>query len=145
MKIDAFGDIQWKQKFNGYRASHVSLTRDGGYVVAGSSYPLILWEFRFGDINAWIIRTDADGNEVWSMMQDENNHIASSIFQTSDGGYLITGNPVKYSMGGKADAWLMKLSAENQVIKVPAFEAHLAAAVLSMAAIWKRKQIKLCN
>ena len=83
-------------------AYSVSQTSDGGYIVIGyiRSYG------PYGD--AWLIKTDANGNEQWSKTfggkyEDESY----SGYQTRDGGYILAGKTGSYG-AGYFDAWLIK-------------------------------------
>lgn len=105
---------QWNKTFGGtsnYGASSVQQTLDGGYIIAGYDRP----SRNSGD--AWLMKNDANGNKQWSKtfgykifggegydkpLYDE----ATSVRQTSDGGYILTGNSI-YS-GGGSSAWLIK-------------------------------------
>ncbi len=60
VKTDANGNRQWERTFGGANddlASSVEPTRDGGYIVAGTTS-----SFGAGAADVWLIRTDASGN-----------------------------------------------------------------------------------
>lgn len=109
IKTDGNGNEQWNRTLGGkYRdeARSVSKTRDGGYVLAGmtNSYSNSYW----GD--AWLVRTDRDGNEQWNMTYYMSSAIysaASSVQETSDGGYILAGVIGPVNSSGK-EAWLIK-------------------------------------
>ena len=67
IKLNATGDFEWGVSGYGWM-SHVRETSDGGFVAIGSK----------------VLRTDKDGNVLWTM-----GFSGSSIIQTGDGGYLI--------------------------------------------------------
>jgi len=76
-----FGGADWDQGHSAQRAS------DGGYVIAG-----LTMSYGAGDSDVWLVKTDAIGNRLWDRrfggaFDDE----ASSVQQTSDGGYIIAG------------------------------------------------------
>jgi hypothetical protein len=55
-----------------------------------------------------LIKTDSNGNEIWSKnIGDGNYESGSSVAQTHDGGYIITGYTISYGNGAK-DIWLVK-------------------------------------
>ena len=103
IKTDENGNEEWNRAFGddagfGYVRS-VQQVSDGGYILAGTTYS---YEQSF---DAWLIKTDENGNEIWSKTfggtaYDE----AWSVQQTSDGGYILAGkNGIDSS-----DAWLIK-------------------------------------
>jgi len=55
--------------------------------------------------SGWLVRTDALGKELWNTTFGDNRmQEPSSVRQTSDGGYVITGSAVNDGM--HSDAWL---------------------------------------
>jgi len=99
-------DTLWTQTFGGvgHDHAHVSLqTSDGGFVFTGSTST-----FGAGSYDAWLTKTDSDGNEMWSQTYGgtawDNGW---SVEQTSDGGYIITGNTFSFG-AGQSDVWLIK-------------------------------------
>ena len=95
IKVDANGDEQWNRTFWGMgfcMIKSVQQTTDGGYILAG---------FRSGREEmggAWLIKVDADGNELWKRTFGEWNRTfggggedAFSVRQTTDGGYILAG------------------------------------------------------
>lgn len=112
IKTDASGNEQWNKSFGTKRddiAESVEQTNDGGYILAGytSSYGA-------GQYDAWLIKTDAKGNEMWNktfggMFSD----IAHSVHQTPDDGYILAGSTKSY--GAIEDAWLIKTNASGNM------------------------------
>src|SRR3972149_1897281 len=102
---------QWNNTFGGTDsdlASSVVQTSDGGYVLAGQTN-----SFGSGDVDAWLIKTEADGTEDWNMTFGGTSiDHASSIMQTSDGGYVLAGQTSSFG-SGEADAWLIKTNADG--------------------------------
>jgi len=114
MKTDANGIEQWNKIFGGNgndRAYAVQQTSDGGYVIAGwtSSYGA-------GSADAWLIKTDADGNMLWDKTFGGTAwEDAYSVHQTSDGGYIVAGFTYSFS-AGSSDAWLIKTDADGNML-----------------------------
>lgn len=107
VKIDEDGNKVWEQLFNGgkYNLGHaVEQTNDGGYIITGwtnAGY------FSGGD--AWLIKTDANGNMEWEKPFGKSLFIecAIGLDKTDDGGFimtgckgLITGAPAKWAITG---------------------------------------------
>jgi hypothetical protein len=98
-------------------AASIQQTIDNGYILAGSTYS------NDGDVignhgleDYWILKTDSTNSIVWKRsFGGTNNDAATSIIQTKDTGYIITG----YSLSndgdvlgnhGNNDAWIIKLN-----------------------------------
>lgn len=92
LKTDAMGNEQWTKTFGGNdndKAESVQLTDDGGYIITGETKTE---DKRFFSI--YLIKTDADGNEIWSRTysnSEDSADTASSVQLTADGGYIIAG------------------------------------------------------
>jgi hypothetical protein len=95
IKVNANGDEQWNRTFRGMgfcMIESVQQTLDGGYVLAG--YRTSREEMG----GSWLIKTDADGNELWNRTFGAWNRTfggrgewANSVRQTTDGGYILAG------------------------------------------------------
>ena len=71
-------------------AYSIQQTKDGGYIVAGSTDSYGHGSYRSGDW--WIIKLDKDGIEEWNKTFGESEKDgAKSIRQTIDGGYIAAG------------------------------------------------------
>ncbi len=149
IKTDARGNEEWKKTYGGRGrdyASSVQQTEDGGYIIAG----LTGEKFKGGDTvvaNAWLIKTDIDGNKVWEKtFGGDGFDQFSSVQQTGDGGYILAGSTTSYGAGTLdipfpvSDAWLVKVSGEPEGTampkKIPAFEALLF--FITLAAVYVR-------
>lgn len=95
IKTDKFGDVLWTKTYGGSNwdfAYSIKQTTDGGFIIAGGTY-----SFGAGDEDMFLVKTDSDGDTLWTksyggMNEDE----ASSVTQTSDGGYILTGYTKSY-------------------------------------------------
>ncbi|MCX9010851.1 MAG: hypothetical protein OIN66_06980 [Candidatus Methanoperedens sp.] len=113
IKTDSNGTEQWNKIFRGQflSARSVQQTSDGGYIIAGWIYRDIGNDtFKYA---AWLIKTDADGNEQWNRMfggiQSDQDY-ANDVKQTLDGGYIIAGRTESALNPG---AWLIKADANG--------------------------------
>lgn len=109
IKADANGNEQWTKRFGGAgfdNGNVVQPTSDGGYVIIGQTY-----SYGAGSGDYWLIKTDASGNKEWDKMfggpgLDEGKNIR----QTSDGGFIITGDTDSYGAGAD-DIYFIKTDA----------------------------------
>jgi arginine repressor len=113
IKIDANGNIQWAKTYGGIGndgASSVQQTSDGGYIVAGET-----WSFGAGSADLFLIKTDANGNIIWAKTYGGTHYdVASSVQQTSDGGYIVAGRT--WSFGAdSSDVFLIKTDANGNL------------------------------
>ncbi|MCK5561035.1 MAG: hypothetical protein KAJ51_10595, partial [Thermoplasmata archaeon] len=63
IKTDGSGNILWSKTFGGNKQDFgysVKQTTDGGYIIAGRK------AYENNDTDAWIIKTDVNGNELWN-------------------------------------------------------------------------------
>ena len=121
VKIDDTGAIQWENSYGGAGDEicySIQQTTDSGYVVAGST-----------DSASGQVKTAHGGNDYWIVklntwgelsgertLGGSGTEIASSVQQTTDGGYIIAGQTssddgdITHNFGGQ-DFWVVKLSA----------------------------------
>ena len=91
IKVDSTGRELWSRTYGGAESDlGVSLLEatSGGYLVLGST-----GSSGAGNRDMCLIRTDADGNQLWQKTYGARFYEAgNSITETSDGGYLLVGN-----------------------------------------------------
>ena len=114
IKTDANGNMLWDKAFGGEagdEAYSVQQTKDGGYIVAGQT-----WSYGAGSVDVWLIKTDANGNMLWDKaFGGEAGDEAYSVQQTEDGGYIVAGRTGSYGAGGY-DAYLIKTDANGNML-----------------------------
>ena len=112
IKTDPDGNPQWDRTFGGLEwdeGSSVECTSDGGYVVVGwtSSYGA-------GDEDAWLLKTDSRGIEMWNLtFGGPDWDRGRAVQQTLDDGYIIVGSTQSFG-AGRVDAWLIKVDASPE-------------------------------
>ncbi len=113
IKTDASGNIQWAKTYGGGGAdwSHsVQQTSDGGYIVAGGTT-----SFGAGSRDIFLMKTDANGNIIWAKTYGGTDwDFASSVQQTSDGGYIVAGLTNSFG-AGSWDFFLIKTDANGNL------------------------------
>jgi hypothetical protein len=109
IKTDANGDSLWSRTFGGDpddRAYTVQQTTDAGYIIAAATR-----SYGAGPWDVWLIKTDANGDSLWSRtFGGSSSDVGKSVQQTSDGGYIIAGFTMSYGAGTN-DVWLVKTDA----------------------------------
>jgi len=114
VRVDAQGNQLWAKNYGGAggeTASGIIETSDGGYIFSGSTT-----SNGTDDFQLWIVKIDANGNEVWSKTHGGAEwEEAASISPTSDGGYILSGYTLSKGAGAK-DAYLIKVNATGDVI-----------------------------
>ena len=114
IKIDNEGNKIWSeiyQKGVDDCFKSVKQTSDGGFIAAGYFSDSISWDYV-----AWIMKTDAFGTIEWDQSYSTNNrgNQAEDVIETSDGGFVITGN--RNNNGDNAKALLRKYSNDGTLL-----------------------------
>jgi hypothetical protein len=133
MKLSATGELQWSaafpetdQSFRGaftggnFTFETLQQTRDGGYIVSGVADA----HFRSGYANVLtLMKLDANANVQWSKAYYGNNWRSSyagdnryPIFQTSDGGYILSGSVQNATYPFEELFFLLKLDARGRIL-----------------------------
>jgi hypothetical protein len=91
IKTDGNGNKVWDKTYGGKdidEAYSVQQTTDGGYIIAGYTM-----SFGTGLGDAWLIKTDGNGNKIWDRTfgRKYGGDFVYSVHQTSDNGYIIAG------------------------------------------------------
>ena len=94
IKTDGSGVEQWSKTYGGSNDDagySVQQTTDGGYIITGSTQ-----DAGNGGSDIWLIKTNGNGDTLWTKTfgGPEDYEIGKSVQQTTDGGYIITGNGV---------------------------------------------------
>ena len=105
-------NAQWAITYGGSSrdyADSVQQTSDGGYIVRGSTQ-----SFGAGGNDIWILKLSPDGEVEWQKTYGGNysGDVAHSIQQTSDGGYIVTGQTSSWGDGAQEwvyEIWVLKL------------------------------------
>ncbi|MFC1547272.1 T9SS type A sorting domain-containing protein [Candidatus Neomarinimicrobiota bacterium] len=106
VKTDANGDTIRTKTYGGSdddNAYAVQQTTDGGYILVG-----VTRSFGAGSIDAWLVKTDANGDTIWTKTYGGSG--VDQIYsgqQTTDSGYIIAGS-TSSSGANTMDAWLVK-------------------------------------
>jgi thioredoxin-related protein/Tol biopolymer transport system component len=117
IKLDEEGNIVWDRTYGGSGndvAFSLIQTTDGSYAVAGYTTSK-----GAGKEDAWVIKLDEQGNQIWDRTYGGSDaDWASSLIQTTDGGYAVAAVAVlTYSKGaGNLDFWVIKLDEQGNKV-----------------------------
>ena len=129
VKLSATGKIDWQKCFGGSfneEAESIQQTRDGGYIVAGSSGSYD------GDVTGnhkqwgvyndyWIIKLSGQGELEWEKcFGGGGDDISKRVQQTNDNGYVVAGYTSSNDGDvtdnhGNWDYWIVKLNAQGDL------------------------------
>ncbi len=111
IKMDCNGTKEWDKTHGGVggdTCGSIMQTIDGGYIISGGTY-----SYGEGNSDAWLIKTDINGNEKWNKTFGGTYYdYAESVQQTTDGGYIITGRTESFG-SGNSDLWVIRIEPEN--------------------------------
>jgi len=113
VKTDSNGDMQWNKTFGGGKTDNghgVLQTMDGGFIISA-----ITESYGAGSADAWVIRTDDVGNELWNKTYGGYSYdlVEKTILQTTDECFLIVGSTISFGTGGSRDGWLIKIDGDG--------------------------------
>lgn len=99
VKTDSSGNAQWNMTYGGPNddyARTVIQTSDGGYLIGGYTE-----SFGAGGLDAWLVKTDANGVEQWNQTYGgSGDDQAMQVMPTADGGYVFCGRTTSFGAGG---------------------------------------------
>ena len=119
-KLDSMGGMVWqKTYFGGLPLDTIWQSSDSGFIVAGTGQISCFGCFA-GMFGEWVVKLDPLGNISWQKVFSLgiSNH-ASSVRQTSDGGFIVAGRVKGCCSPGNADNWdalIFKLNATGGLV-----------------------------
>ncbi len=116
IKVDPNGIVE-SFKCYGYGSmgsdefNSVCKTIEGGFVFAGTS-----GSFGAGSYDAYLVKTDSDGNVLWSKtFGGVGDDIAKDVIQTTDSGFVLVGYTNSFGAGGD-DVYLIKTNSHGELL-----------------------------
>ena len=132
LKLDLGGGLEWQNTYGGAKvdyASAVQQTSNGGYILAGY---IESFEAKGGDF--WLLRLTPDGDLEWQRTYGGDGlDSASSIEQTSDGGYIAAGRTTSFGAAG-SNFWVLKLDPRGLIGSECPFIGSSAAVIATTGA-----------
>lgn len=119
LKTDGDGEEEWNRTFGGPgddEGMAVSETRDGGIVIVGRTD-----SFGLGGFDAWLIKTDAEGDEIWKRTFGGSEEDCLCSVQEIDDGYVAAGFTNSFG-SGKYEVWLLRTDSEGMELWNRTFE-----------------------
>ena len=108
IKTDSLGDTLWTNTFGGgyYNLGYsVQQTTDGGYIICGYTYIT----GKLGEV--YLIKTDSLGDSLWTnTFGGAGYEFGYFAQQTTDGGYIITGDTYPNPPSGGMKTYLVKIN-----------------------------------
>lgn len=105
-KTDSSGKVQWYKQFGGRGTSagtSVQLTKDGGYIIGGSTNAT-----SDGKMHFYLVKTDSSGTMQWQQTYGLGDvDLGYAVQQTQDLGYIIGGS-VSFTTNNRTQAYLVK-------------------------------------
>lgn len=114
IRTDDLGNLLWTKTFGGPiddYGNHAEQTADGGFILTG-----ILGDVNTGDFNLLLIKTDDNGDTLWTrtfggLGASEGYYLQ----QTTDGGYVVAGQTNSFGAGGY-DIYVVKTDSAGNLL-----------------------------
>lgn len=118
VKTDPAGNLLWQKTYGGGENDYgnfVIQTKDGGYVLTGSTESIPPEGFEPGPAYAILIKTDARGKELWSRSFGQGTtDVGHCVVEKEDGGFIVLGGSGSY--GTSFDMIVMETDAEGNTM-----------------------------
>jgi hypothetical protein len=115
MKTDGGGNLSWSKTFGGKGrdwARSVRQSRDGGYILAGTT-----WPFEEKHSQVFMIKTDEHGGKIWEKTLGRRyGDYGYAVEQTVDGGYIVVGNTWPSGRIGESKITLVKTDGKGDKV-----------------------------
>ena len=114
IKVNSNGEMEWERTYGGDDTEYgrtIQQTVDGGYIIIGQTE-----SFGLGYNDAYLIKTDSQGNEIWSQtFGGQGTDQGRQVVNTLDEGYLISGYTDSFGTLGGFNFWLVKANSLGEL------------------------------
>lgn len=114
LKTDSLGDTLWTKRYGGAAfddGCSVQQTSDNGFIITGRTT-----SFGAGYWDAWLLKTDAYGDTLWTHTYGgPNSDRSRSVQIMPDSGYVLFGDTQPYGMG-HLDVWLVRTDIDGSLL-----------------------------
>jgi hypothetical protein len=118
IKTDSIGNFVWSKAYGGASndiSRSFQQTTDGGYIITGITY-----SFGAGNVDIYLIKTNVSGDTIWTKTYGGTNFDqANSVYQTSDGNFLIIG--ITHQFATSDDVYLIKTNSSGDTLWTKCF------------------------
>ena len=112
LKLNQDGTVLWEKTYSASSSDivrSIQQTSDGGYIVAGRT------QVSADNTDAWVLKLDSIGEISWQKTYGGNSSDgATSIQQTSEGGYILAGWTSSFALPS-SDIWVLKLDSGGDI------------------------------
>lgn len=102
IRTDDQGDTLWTRNYGGYSNDvgyHLDQTSDEGFILIGSTEDLVS-----GITDILMVKTDSDGEEIWSITHGGSNDDVGIYITETDYGFIYSGYTRSYSQAGQSQS-----------------------------------------
>lgn len=114
VKTDSAGTLLWTKVMGGTNTDQfygMGKTNDGGYIITGSTFTN-----SFGSSDIWLVKINTAGDTLWTRQYGKATEDAgNTVIQTSDGGYMITGDLHLDLQAVKHNSCLLKTDSQGNM------------------------------
>ncbi|MEO0262457.1 MAG: hypothetical protein ABIM62_01910 [candidate division WOR-3 bacterium] len=122
MKLNPTGQVEWTKTYGGIaqpdEARCIQQISDG-YILAGLQRALSVPHPL--EYNIYVMKLNPSGQAIWAKAYGGDNiDLGYSIYQTSDGGYIVAGRTESYG-AGNTDFLVIKLNSDGNIVWAKAY------------------------
>lgn len=114
LRTDSQGDTLWTKTYGGPNTDELGsmvATADGGYILTGRTR-----SFGPAGLDVWIVRTDANGDTLWTQAYGgPGTDFGATVAELDDGGFIAVGRRMSFTTGAP-DIWLLRMDSAGDTL-----------------------------